>query len=167
MELFLSLGFAMVSGFICATIFDRKDLKPRTGFWLGFLLPAIGIVVALLWKPSDQVIAQEKLSSGMYKECPECAEVVRSSAKTCRFCQTRLPEVTAVPQQHPSPPLTCSRCGSTNVPDGEPCNACETELTVANEALTLARHSGMERKAVSVGVVVLLAFAITTLMRIL
>jgi len=55
----------------------RGKGRERSGFWWGFLLGIIGIVIVALLPP---------LAEGQRRPCPSCAEMVLTEAKKCRFC---------------------------------------------------------------------------------
>lgn len=75
----LWLFLSVVAGMIASK-------KGRSFFWfflLGILLsPVIGIISAL--------IADKNMEAKGFIKCPECAEFVKSEAKSCKHCGTRL-----------------------------------------------------------------------------
>ena len=68
----------------------------NVGFWLhaiiGFLFGPVGVLTALLFKPSvDEKFNKEGKSSGLVK-CPFCAEIVKAEARICKHCHSNLTE---------------------------------------------------------------------------
>lgn len=68
--------------------------KGRSGvgfFFLSMVLsPLIGIIGAAVARPDQDTIERRQLSSGRYRRCPQCAELVRAEAQRCRFCGAAL-----------------------------------------------------------------------------
>jgi hypothetical protein len=68
-------------------------VKGRSFFlwWIyGAGLLIIALPHSLIMKATDKTIEEEALADGSGKKCPYCAEVVKSEAKVCRFCQHKL-----------------------------------------------------------------------------
>jgi hypothetical protein len=78
---------ALVSGLITGAIFDHKGRSAGSGFALGFLVPVVGLVIALVVSATPERSAANAVASGTGKKCPQCAEVVPSEARVCRFCK--------------------------------------------------------------------------------
>lgn len=81
------LVLAVVGGFITGAIFKEKGRSMGAGFVLGFLVPIIGVIIALAMSPTDAAREERALFTGDGKKCPQCAEVVKRDARVCRFCQ--------------------------------------------------------------------------------
>ena len=71
----------VICGVVGASLASEKG-RGVAGFWLGFIFGPIGIVIALLLKPS---------TSGL-RPCPFCAELIQPVALKCRFCNAELPD---------------------------------------------------------------------------
>jgi hypothetical protein len=101
MEIIPALLLIAVSLFIyfIPYIVAKQNKKQNSGaigalnFFLGWTL--VGWVVALVWamskdavvpQPSPMPTAAPSLPASAQKKCPDCAEMVLTDAKKCRFC---------------------------------------------------------------------------------
>lgn len=57
-----------------------------------FLWP-LTLLLALLQAPEAAAPGARSLSAGDSKKCPRCAELVKSEAVMCRFCNFKFPQV--------------------------------------------------------------------------
>jgi hypothetical protein len=68
--------------------------KGRSGF--GFFLlsvilsPLIGLIAAAIASPNVSKVEEAKVASGESKRCPHCAEIIKTEALVCRFCNREL-----------------------------------------------------------------------------
>jgi hypothetical protein len=64
--------------------------KGRSG--LGFLIlslvfsPLVGVTAAVVAHPNERALDEERLSTGKFKKCVHCAEVIKSEARVCKYC---------------------------------------------------------------------------------
>ena len=84
MEPLLAVVLIFVYAFVCGMVgmgIGRGKGRERSGFWWGFLLGIVGIIIVAILPP---------LAEGQRKPCPACAELVLVEANTCRYCGTAL-----------------------------------------------------------------------------
>jgi len=84
MEPLLAVILIFVYAFVCGMVgmgIGRGKGRERSGFWWGFLLGIVGIIIVAILPP---------LAEGQRKPCPSCAELVLVEANTCRFCGAAL-----------------------------------------------------------------------------
>jgi hypothetical protein len=56
-------------------------------FLISILISPLFALILVLALPSrGKVLADKDRQYGRVKDCPECAETVKSAARTCRFC---------------------------------------------------------------------------------
>ena len=83
--LYVTIWF--VCGLIAAYVYANKGRSPITAFLVGLLFGPIGVILALLTSPNHAKLEQSQIASGQQKKCPHCAELIRSDARFCRYCQ--------------------------------------------------------------------------------
>jgi len=74
--LILLLSLPPIFGAVGWWIGDNKG-RGAAGFWWGFFLNVIGLLVIASLSPAD---ARKR------KPCPSCAELILANATKCRFC---------------------------------------------------------------------------------
>lgn len=79
--------FWLIFCVLVAAYANQKGLSALGFFILSLLLsPLIGILVALIQPNNEQVLSSRMLSSGKCRQCPDCAELVKSKARVCKHC---------------------------------------------------------------------------------
>jgi hypothetical protein len=105
--LFIVIILGIVTGIIGEWIAKKKGRREREGFWLGFLLSFIGLIIEGVLpkfsKPDpvprssgiDGRIFDASVSDGRSRrKCPFCAEMILAEARVCRYCQRDVPPST-------------------------------------------------------------------------
>ena len=117
--LFLVIILGIVTGIIGEWIAKKKGRSAREGFWLGFLLSFVGLIIeGVLPKISkpDPVPRSSRIDDRVFdasasdgrprRKCPFCAEMILAEARVCRYCQRDVPlgEVEQGPSSQCNPP---------------------------------------------------------------
>jgi hypothetical protein len=103
--LFLVIILSIITGIIGEWIAKKKGRREREGFWLGFLLSIIGLIIEgvlpKLSKP-DPVMQPSGINGRVFdasasdgrprRKCPFCAEMILAEARVCRYCQRDVPQ---------------------------------------------------------------------------
>ena len=85
------LIIAILLGLVPATVAMSKG-RNFFGWWIyGAALFIVALPHALVMKSDRGALEQKQLASGDTQKCPYCAELIKSQAKVCRFCQRDLP----------------------------------------------------------------------------
>lgn len=92
-------GLAVILWICFSILVGVVDRNRGHGFWLGLvrslvLSPLIGVAIAYGTRPNLVAMDKLALKNGQLKKCPDCAELVRSEARICRFCTHELPALT-------------------------------------------------------------------------
>jgi hypothetical protein len=89
----LFLGWLAFS-FLTAIAASAKNRSAVVGFFVGALLPVIGLIGYLIAKPLPAKAGS--IRSGLLvnphdeRQCPHCAELIKMQASKCRFCSAEV-----------------------------------------------------------------------------
>lgn len=72
-------------------LWENQGHKSKTALIVSLIFsPIVGFLVVLLTKEDKEGAKQWKLKGGELKQCPYCAELIKSEAKVCRYCTREL-----------------------------------------------------------------------------
>ena len=83
------LILACLIGIVPAAIAQNKGHSFILWWLFGTALFIVALPCALLIKPNQKALNQQKRDVGMRK-CPACAEWIHQEAKLCRYCGTKI-----------------------------------------------------------------------------
>ncbi len=104
------------------------------GAIFGIPMIIFGGILLFIGDNSHQVIIENKniisIDEGGRIECPYCSELIKVTAKVCRYCSRDLP---ASHIKEISQKLTCPNCGNSIPPNLEHCSICDSNLFTCEE----------------------------------
>ena len=71
----------------------KKRGRSYGGFWVlsFFFSPLIGLIILLALGDNKDALDKQKVSSGIFKKCPYCANEIKREALICQFCNKEVP----------------------------------------------------------------------------
>lgn len=105
--MFILLPVWIICAVITAVIASNKGRSGFAWFFVGMLLGLFGVILALVVSKHDDVIEMNAVSTGEFRKCPFCAEVIKAEAVRCKHCGSDISA--SVPQPpEPGPTLNVS-----------------------------------------------------------
>jgi len=84
----------VITWILCGLIAGAIGASRNVGFLLhaliGFLFGPVGIITAVLFKPTDEDAFKNRGEASGLVKCPYCAELVKAEAKICKHCRSDL-----------------------------------------------------------------------------
>ena len=76
----------IVCALTSAMIAEYRAASVLAGFFVGFFLGPLGIVLALFLPRNEQQILARRINDGELRQCIRCREYIQYDALICRFC---------------------------------------------------------------------------------
>jgi RNA polymerase subunit RPABC4/transcription elongation factor Spt4 len=113
-----SLAFAAVTTIVANT----KGLSMGKWFAIGFILGPIGVIWSLVTAKDESALEAKSLSTGKFKKCPSCAEVIKKDAEVCKHCGGQQASAPSAGLQKTY--WVCSKCNETTETAKNTCWSC-------------------------------------------
>lgn len=135
----LILGIWIICGIAGSMIATQKGRNPAGWAILCLLFGPFGILLALVASRDEATLAAQAIASGESRRCPQCAELVKAAATTCRYCGNPLPPR---PKPEPGPDIagTCFLCGVAFPEPVDTCPRCGRKDPLARPEGTATRE---------------------------
>lgn len=91
-------------GIAAGAVASNKGRSVGGWTFIGVLLGPVGVLLALVVAPNQSAMETSAIASGASRQCPYCAEIVRSQAVVCKHCGRDLEPLPAPPAPKPVDP---------------------------------------------------------------
>lgn len=113
-----SIAFTVIS----AIAANNKGLPLGKWATIGFILGPIGVIWVLVTAKDEAVQEAKSLSTGKFKKCPFCAEVIKKEASVCKHCGGQ--QASAISPSASKTYWVCSKCNETTETAKNTCWSC-------------------------------------------
>ena len=118
--LLFGLGIALALGIVTGGIAKYKGYNSSIWALFGFLLAIAALPLILLMPPNED--SDAALATPSTKQCPYCAEEIKTAATVCRYCGKDQPTSAVQGSQ-------CRQCLLVNFVEATNCRHCGTALS--------------------------------------
>lgn len=122
MEITSLLVWSVVFAAITTIVANTKGLSLGKWAAIGFILGPIGVIWVLVTAKDASALEAQSLSTGKFKKCPLCAEVIKKEATVCKHCggqQASAPSASAQKTY-----WVCVKCNETTETAKNTCWSC-------------------------------------------
>lgn len=84
------LFVSILAGSVAGIVAHRRGISVWWIVFLGLFCWPAGLVLAIALPANKEKLEQRALQSGVSKQCPYCAEIIRTEAQICPHCRQNL-----------------------------------------------------------------------------